>query len=672
MAASSGAAGASIASKGMDKIKSTAGHIARRYPMAMGQRVAAFAAGKVTDDGGNFKRGFKTLGKITPFWGGRLQRGSEKIKGINAARIQSEKSEDEKNILPQARSTFERTYGAGASSKFKVSDIGFGKYRVGDKLGKLGNVPIGRIYSKIGSWGGDKEREGMMYQNMQARGEINSDNAQKATDALISTGNQDEASIIQRKFLTYQEGEAGKKEINRDIQRVGIKGLLSNLTAESANSPVATQVLSTIREHEDYKPGMIGAQIAKLDPKAKNKWKKPLVQSMEEDDDDSPLIRTNDKGEMLWDNNGQIGISFNKKQGAYADLVQVYPEEVKDMHFELEDKFNKELLTTKIADSGIDRVKAAGKFKYETADEYDARVSKFEKSIVDHKAGRIDDDTHQRNKRQASGIYTPEEIKNKKEYIAMNRGGSMTEEEADRRLNLIEGNSMVNVGAEKNDIERAAKREVAERGVKTTDSNYKTELASAIKEMTTAIRAMDEKKEISVVKNDLVNERAKAGGGDQSKIEALMRQQIILERRQGAKLRGILGNYVDDRQNKASKALLKDANDGADYSRLFEVDVHNSGGRHIIEEMAKVSSQGQQRQFLEVATPAQLKVFAEALASTGQKLNKVIVDNLTKKEKLRVAQITYVYNQMQEGASEKDAWENVHRENHEDLVKSLK
>src|SRR3989339_1524430 len=216
IAASSGAAGASFAAKGMGLMQKTAGKLYRRYPKDLGMRVASGGAGRVVDKDGNLRTGFKTLGKI-PFYGGRLQRRAINVKGRNAARIMEAKAEDEKYLLPQHKVVYEKTYGAGASSKFKV-----------------GKIPLGKIYSKVGSWGGDKEREAMMYQNMLARGEINVGNADKATNALRDLGDEAGMQKIQSQYWTFKD----KAEAKRLIEKGGLGTVLDSVKTDNLREKV--------------------------------------------------------------------------------------------------------------------------------------------------------------------------------------------------------------------------------------------------------------------------------------------------------------------------------------------------------------------------------------------------------------------------------------------------
>ncbi|MBT4210189.1 MAG: hypothetical protein HOE19_04760 [Candidatus Komeilibacteria bacterium] len=166
--------------------------------------------------------------------------------------------------------------------------------------------------------------------------------------------------------------------------------------------------------------------------------------------------------------------------------------------------------------------------------------------------------------------------------------------------------------------------------------------------------------EVNAKISDLQGLNAGAGPQDQAaqeKIAKLMFEQNKLMRKQSHAKKAAIGLDAEaiDSKNHFSRAILKGSTDGMDYSRLQEMNLKNPADKHLFDQLARVATQDQQRQLLQEANPDQIKSFAETLVKTGQKLNKMITDNLTPTVKREVFTEAYVIRVLREGGTKKAA-----------------
>ncbi|MFA6466730.1 MAG: hypothetical protein WCV71_02640 [Patescibacteria group bacterium] len=180
-------------------------------------------------------------------------------------------------------------------------------------------------------------------------------------------------------------------------------------------------------------------------------------------------------------------------------------------------------------------------------------------------------------------------------------------------------------------------------------ANYNTERDALRRTIGEALTSIAKDKDATRLGNIQVEIDGARSSNDTDRLAKLLAEQNTLTRLQNTKRREALGLATPNTKNIFSRALLKDATDGADYSRLQEMDINVESERHLFIELAKVATPDQQRQLFQEANPDQLKLFAEVLASTGQKLNKVIVDNLTPAVKKEIFRMMHTIKLTQEG-----------------------
>ena len=201
-------------------------------------------------------------------------------------------------------------------------------------------------------------------------------------------------------------------------------------------------------------------------------------------------------------------------------------------------------------------------------------------------------------------------------------------------------------------VEAADKHAEAEEKYEVDKEAYKADIDNLVKEMEEAIKGVNNNSTAKEL-DDL--DKLQGTTTDPKKLEQLTKRTNYLLHLQNIRRRKILNSEVSHNDNHASRASLKDATDGSDYSRIFEADIGKDGIRHLVQELARVGDQNQQKQFLKTANPEQLQLFADAVVSSGQKLAKPVTDSLTANNKLRVYREIYVSTAMETGTSERKA-----------------
>ncbi len=208
-ASSSGAFGASIAAKASGVIKAGAAKRLRRYPGAIASRAGVIATRGVIDKEGRLKGAAKALPFVLPRWGRMIQRSAHKMQGYDAARIQQEKTEDEKYIKPTHKVEFEASQATLAQQKGKT------------------RRRLGKAYSAL-TIGGAKDRELMQAQNIIDRGEDTVQNSEWLTDRMRTAGDEERMEKVQANYWTFKD----KEEAMRIIRKRGLKGVLTDVKSE--------------------------------------------------------------------------------------------------------------------------------------------------------------------------------------------------------------------------------------------------------------------------------------------------------------------------------------------------------------------------------------------------------------------------------------------------------
>ncbi|MFA6307236.1 MAG: hypothetical protein WCS88_01405 [Patescibacteria group bacterium] len=265
MAAASGAAGASVAAKGMAKIQSTAGHIARRYPKALAMRAGTAIAERMVDDKGKPKKD-TLLGKFTgvatkvPFYGGKLQRGAMEMQGRNTARILAEHAEDTKYINPKQKEEFYRTQ---SSTPDKLKDIPLiGKF-LPKAIGESSKVA--RATQLITSWGGGHDEAKTKAAIIRTDRKEQHDAKQAAEDieALERINDQPRIDALHARYANTNTDLAAVK---KDLNDVGSRKLLDKeadgvLDEDGKTTAGMRNIIRALLEDPNYEGGGIGRDV---------------------------------------------------------------------------------------------------------------------------------------------------------------------------------------------------------------------------------------------------------------------------------------------------------------------------------------------------------------------------------------------------------------------------
>jgi hypothetical protein len=315
MAAASGAAGANAASKGMSMIKNGASKFARRYPGALGMRIANKAASRVVDEHGNAKKGFGALTKV-PFYGGRLKRGAMKVQGKYSGMVAQHKAEDEKDINPRQRRAFQesqKTFGKLDGSKAAIwaqSDNklqrGWGKavgagVNLGEKLEGVGRVEEGEednrgrwtkvghkltraagkaglnisgAYSKTSSLLGSEDADSKMAQDMADRNEINNQEEANFVAENLDRVNDPRGDKVRSQWANAYKTE---REVKKDLKENGAAAMIkkdadSLLDAEGNATKGALLAAKALIDDPNTEGQTITSLLLSSPKKLKQKW----------------------------------------------------------------------------------------------------------------------------------------------------------------------------------------------------------------------------------------------------------------------------------------------------------------------------------------------------------------------------------------------------------------
>jgi len=165
-----------------------------------------------------------------------------------------------------------------------------------------------------------------------------------------------------------------------------------------------------------------------------------------------------------------------------------------------------------------------------------------------------------------------------------------------------------------------------------------------------------------------------AGGGnkDDADYKKLQRDQRAMLREGTFRKREILQQPANYHTDLTQGALVRTAQDGMNYARLFEMDISDPLQQDIFVNLSVQANQEQQNQLLRAGTPQQIKLFAETLAKHGMKVSKVIMDNLEPMVQLEAYQLQAVAKYMKAGMTRTVAEGKAGRMRIEDLKKELR
>lgn len=767
VAARSGAAGANIAAKGMDKIQSTASKLARRYPKAAAMRMANWGAGKLIDEKGNPRdtwagRRFNSL-STKPFWGGKMQRGLMRVQGRNAARISQEAAEDEKYINPKQRKAY---YDTLTRQSVKPEEVGFGIGRVAKWAGLGKSERLGKILQGSSSWaGGHFDSEIKKAVVMSDRNEINNQGeADFVAKQLERVNDQPRLDRLRKQWAnTYSSDE----EVDRSFNESTFGEIMRNQKAEAAldeNGKVtdgARMLIEGAWRDKDTVGYDMYKGILSLPKKVRVAWSQAMQQVAEENADMlkdvekyGKVVKTkvNEKTgveEVELNEKGAIQMNTDHEMVKSEGALLPYPHLAGNIHNGIANQMEELFAKDKIGlpSDYIDNLKQRGG---ESNKNFEARIlqskndwAENDKKLAD---GNISTQEFYKTRRNIMGMYTDEEAKEKtadplarieaakekrdsgqisqeqydqdtkndRKFVsgvyqspllhldekqveiaalvgkhikpAPERGKAEAEKVTDEKVEELAKEKMKKeeggkiLGAYGQPVVRSeaetkklyeekkaeAKKELekksgekAARQQKELDDKYDKEviqynldtkdLEETIKKGLSEIAKSQEQNRLDTIDVDIKDAHNK---GDKNRETVLLAEKESITAVQNKRRREILGLETSNTRNYIQKAILKDATDGFDYSRLQEMPIHEQLARDLFKELARVATQDQQREMLQASNPNQIELFAKTLVPTGQKLNKAIVDNLTPNLKEDLFRLMHVMRDMQEGMSE--------------------
>lgn len=719
MSASSGAAGASFAAKGMGMINNTASKFARRYPMAAGKRFAGWAAGGFVRDKGEarslqtglnriinsrvgqrigltraagsfnetaanlqesdnrFARlGGRTMAGIRdtqwnriPFYGGRVQRGAMKAQGVRSAMIDEFQSADEKNINPKQKEEFERSQDA-----LRGGPRFLGRVPILNRSRFLRDLGLGDVAGGVTSLGGNLDRRFMANKIKLERQEI--DTAEQASEAYESFDRINYQPGTDKLENVWAHTIPDKEQAVSQINEHGAAAVIRAKRAEGLHGEGAQYLFEALMEDKNIAGGEMGKLIAGLPKPQKAAWSKVLEEyrarllaaSPEEREKWGDLIESEinpETGETEVEENNK-GVISTRSQHPVRKLLDIgnalYPDQITDVHTEAKNIMENELVGRNLSFSNHS-VANIPKGSTESDEHYQQRLAQIK---VDWEANNAEYDasdkgeeaTRKRNikRRQLKGIYTPEEIEREQASI---EGSTLPDKEKAKKIEQLYESPLAKFEGNENDIQTAL---LLNRLIGDGKLTREAIVASLDKIATGATS-----KRLNVI-NTIELPAALARGADgEVEVARLMAEQNTLMRLQNSQRRDALGFHLPNSKNVFSRGLLKESTDGTDFSRLQEMNINVESNRHLFIELAKVATQDQQRQLLQEGNPDQIKLFAESVVSTGQKLNKAIVDNLPPLIKEDIFKKMWMMKFLAEGKSHADAEAEVAKKSGKDL-----
>lgn len=374
MASASGAAGASFAAKGMGMINNTASKFARRYPMAVGKRLAGWAAGGLVDkDGkarslqaganriinsrfgerlrltsaaGHFKEtatslqgSDKWLGRVAgrtmtgakdlpwnriPFYGGRLQREAMKAQGRRSAMIDEFQAEDEKFINPRQREQFE-----ASQDTVKGGPKFLSRVPILNRSRRLRELGVWDAAGGVTSLGGNADRRTMRAKTMVDRNTVSTqEEANFAAEHLERVNDQARLDKLHSGWAnTYRDGADAERDINE-------KGAATVITSKDADSILdkdgkmtegAGLLIKEIIANKNTEGATITKALLKSDKKLRGAWAAAFVQY--EAQERARLLKVNELAERedgiartkINPETGRREVDFNNKQAIQFD-----------------------------------------------------------------------------------------------------------------------------------------------------------------------------------------------------------------------------------------------------------------------------------------------------------------------------------------------------------------
>jgi len=598
MAASSGAAGASFADKGSKMIQNSASRFARRYPKAALSRLGAGASSLIVNRDGDPQR----LGKFTkaiPFYGGRLQRGAMKAQGKYSAMIGEFKAEDEKYINPKQRRAFEysqRTFGKHDGAKAAQWAESSNKLQRG----------AGKALKKVIGVGTDLEGRDNFLAKGIGKAILNTPKAYSLTSSLGGSMDRD---VMYAQNTVDRDEVADSDEalrIEKALTKVNDQERLDKLRKNWGNTYTNDEDADRTFNESDAKTIFRDQKAeAALDEKGNVQEGSEILLRASLRDTDSlgldigkALLAKLKAGRVAWTK--ALMIVANKQIAAMGDLESAIDEAHGDL---VSAEVNEQ---TGAMEMG---------FNNKGALELNSQLPLI----------KLSDALMQSYPQQAAKI---------KEHASR----LLQEALANGTYNFDDDSvKHIRQGAKESDTDFEARKKQTEEVWQANN-----------KQFATALNGWAQSHGINSEEDWTEEKRQEWQASEEHRVAS---EELYSKRRElmNADDGDNLGtNYV-------TRALLKSATDGMDYSRLQEMDLQVPEERRLFEQLAKVATQDQQRQLLQEANPDQIKLFAEALAETGQKLNKVIMDNLTPGVKREVAETTYIVKEARRGVSEAEA-----------------
>ncbi|MBU1202843.1 hypothetical protein KKH39_02265 [Patescibacteria group bacterium] len=725
MAAASGAAGASFASKGMGMVQKGAGYMGRNYALAPASRLGAFASrGLIKSDGS--ARGQKLFGKIgwnnVPFWGGRVQRTAMRMQGYDADRIQKKKEDDQRGIKDTHRIEYAKSRSTISSLEpgQKLENWAASRDRIKRSLGKVGvGVVKGALplYSSVSSIGGNADHDTVLAQTLVDRGEVeNADQASWVNKQLAKVGDQ----TRQDKHNLQWGNEVSEEDALRYVDDLH-HNLFKNLKSESildkaGNSFGGIKNLFKAFRSDEYADG-IGTANSLLGKVASRQLRVKLAQASAQEDVDDEL--EDHKFMSTVDEDGQRVAQFTNKDQIALDSNNGY---IKQLTFEsglypqmavpranrVVSDINKAITSGEI---GLpkDFYKHLRQSVGESDEQFTERKERVKaqaleetrayEAIPKDKRTAKDREKLYRNRRLMAGYFTDDEANNnlasidtreqslesayKNKKISKETYKRNKAEISEQRRNILSSPlKLIDVEDEESVLKVALEDKLGsapEITVDKSDSRYEEQRQ----------RVADyEKQKGEIAKEIRDGFKSIDGGADAKRLEELPalianassisekrkfeRERDTLFKAQSSRRRDISGIQIDSGRDYAAGAMVREVSDGMDYSRLHEMDISKGENRELFKDFARHATQDQQRHILQEGTPEQIRLFAETLARTGKKVNKIIMDNLEPAFKKELATLVVVQNAIKDGMDREAARAHVASKSPKDIIDSIK
>lgn len=392
------------------------------------------------------------------------------------------------------------------------------------------------------------------------------------------------------------------------------------------------------------------------------------------------IYSENEDGMLTVDQTGHLNTQADKEMIKFATFANaIYPNMAKPTNIKITSMGNQALLDNRLVLDSQVLTAIEDDGEREKAQEKDEDNVRRATKLVKHKAkkeGRqiSDEDAIleaqkmnivQSHRRQSLGYYTNREASRQLDQLdterdAVIRDKSLAKDERDKKLDRIDDEKekvyqSAGIVMGKDDafdnrfVEFAAQRKVDRS--KYTDAEYDIRVKREVAKLRKALG--DIPSELTQALDDFEDKKRKhiADGGkkEDPEYKKLQRDQRSMLRESTFQQREIIDQRANYKTDLTQGALVRTAQDGMNYERLFEMDISDPVQRDIFVNLSLQANQAQQGQILKAGTPQQVKLFAETLARAGIKVSKVIMDNLEPMVAAHVYELQYIAKKMKEG-----------------------